>query len=152
MTDQANDFLASLDRRLSENDVKIVGIQRDYSEITQQVKQVLDRINGGLSPSVNEVRKENAEIKLGLKDIAHKIDMDMIEMKSMVRESAEHTRLMVDNFDKHRLAPVVQDVSFIKKTFIYGLVGALIVFLGQKGMSAIWDRVFEKRPAIIQNG
>ncbi len=136
------DFLSSLDRRVSEHDGKFSIVQRDFAEVSHEVKEVLNRINGGLSPSVNEVRKENSEIKLSLKDLAHKIDLDMIDMRNMVKESTEHTRLMIDNFERFRLKPVADDVNFIKKTFIYGLVGALIVFLGQKGMNVLWDRVF----------
>lgn len=141
MTEEPKDFLMSLDRRISEHDGKITSVQRDFTEVSHEVKEVLNRINGGLSPSVNEVRKENAEIRLTLKDLGYKIDSDLKDMKGIVRESAEHTRLMIENFEKHRLSPVANDVDFIKKTFIYGLVGALVVFLGQKGMSLIWAKI-----------
>lgn len=142
MTDKPDDFLSSLDRRVSEHDSILADTQRDYTELTHEIKELMNRINNGVSPSVNEVRKENSEIKLSISDLSHKLDLSMIDMKSVVRESAEHTRLMIENFDSNKLIPLSTDVSFIKKTFIYGLVGALIVFIGQKGMSSIWDRIF----------
>ena len=142
MSDKPDDFLSSLDRRVSEHDSILADTQRDYTELTHEIKELMNRINNGVSPSVNEVRKENSEIKLSISDLSHKLELSMIDMKSVVRESAEHTRLMIENFDSNKIAPLSTDVSFIKKTFIYGLVGALIVFIGQKGMSAIWEKIF----------
>ena len=57
------EFLTSLDRRIMEHDTKLSAIQRDYTEVGHEIKEVLNRINGGLSPSVNDVKKENGEIK-----------------------------------------------------------------------------------------
>lgn len=99
----------------------------------------------------------------------------MKEMRNMVRESSEHTRLMVENFDKHRLTtainsfdehrltpalrdfdenqlkPVIKQMDLITKTFVYGLVGMMIVFIGQKGINLIWDGFFKKNtPAISE--
>ena len=136
-------YLASLDRRVSEHDAKLSNSQRDYTELTHEIKELMNRINNGVSPSVNEVRKENSEIKLQISELNHSLEINMRDMKQVVRESADHTRLMVENFEKARLAPLEHDMSFIKKTFVYGLIGALIVFLGQKGMSLVWDRVFK---------
>ncbi len=145
MSEVDKEYLASLDRRITDHDNKISSASRDHTELTHEIKQLMDRINNGVSPSLNKVRDANEEIKLSLKELSHQFDLDRREMKDMVRESTEHTRLMVENFDKHRLAPVERDNSFMKKTFIYGLVGALIVFTGQKAMSVLWEKVFEKR-------
>lgn len=142
----ANDYVASLDRRLSDNDSKISGIQRDHTELSHEIKQLMERINLGLSPSVNAVRQENAEIKLALADLSHKMDISQIEMKTMVRESTELTRSMLNNFEKAKVEPLDKEVGFMKKTFIYGLVGAVIVFIGQKGLNVLWERVFERIP------
>lgn len=155
------DYLASLDRRVTGHDAKFAEVQRDYSEVTHEVKEVLNRINGGLSPSINKVKDDNGEIKISLKDLSHHMDISMMEMRNLVRESTEHTRLMVDNanknhaatlegFEKDKLAPVAAEVGMIKKTFIYGLVGAVIVFLGQRGMNAMWDRIFTKEPPRLE--
>lgn len=150
MTNEAgdNNFLASLDRRISEHDTKIAEAQRDHTELSHEIKQLLERINQGVSPSVNAVRKENSEIKLSLADLKHKFEIDMIDMKTVVRESAELTRTMIKNFDESKVEPIKSEVGLIKKTFIYGLVGALIVFLGEKTMSMVWQHI-EKRSAIV---
>ena len=137
-------LMASLDRRVGDHDKKISDVQRDYTEMSHEIKELLNRINNGVSPSVNEVRKENSEIKLAIANLSHQMKLDQMDMKAMVRETTDHTRLMVKNFDEHKLDPAVKEMGFIKKTFIYGLVGALIVFLGQKGMSVMWDKVFKQ--------
>ncbi len=143
MTDEAGkEYLSSLDRRVSGHDNEITIVKRDFSEVSQQLKQILDRINGGLSPSVNEVKRDNAEIRLLIKDLSHKIDLDMRDMKTMVRESTEHSQLMLANFEKQHVQPITEEFGNFKKMFIYGLVGALIVFIGQKGLGMLWDRVF----------
>ncbi len=70
------------------------------------------------------------------------MQLDQREMKDMVRETTEHTRSMIENFDKYKLVPVTEEVGLIKKTFIYGLVGVMIVFVGQKGINILWDKIF----------
>ncbi len=140
--DREKDYLASLDRRVSEHDSQLSSSQRDYTELTHEIKELMNRINNGVSPSVNEVRKENSEIKLSIADLSHKLDINTIEMKTTVRESAELTRTMLHNFEKAKLEPVEKEVGMMKKTFIYGLVGAVIVFMGQKGINLVWEKVF----------
>lgn len=140
-----DEYLASLDRRITDHDSKLASNQRDYTELTHEIKELMNRINNGVSPSVNEVRKENSEIKLSIAELSHKLELSMIDMKGVVRESAEHTRAMIDNFDKYRLNPTEREVGFMKKTFVYGVVGALIVFLGQKGFAVVWDKVFKQQ-------
>jgi chromosome segregation ATPase len=143
VTDEIDkNYLASLDRRITDHDAKLTGTQRDYTELTHEIKELLNRINNGVSPSVNEVRKENSQIKLDIADLSHKLDITTMEMKQTVRETADLTRTMLANFEKAKLEPVEREVGFMKKTFIYGVVGALIVFVGQKGLNAMWDRVF----------
>lgn len=143
-----NNFLASLDRRVSDHDTKLAEAQRDHTELSHEIKQLLERINQGVSPSVNAVRQENAEIKLSLADLSHKFDIGIIDMKTMVRESTELTRSMLKNFDESKVEPVKAEIGLIKKTFIYGLVGSLIVFIGEKTMNLIWQHV-EKKAAIV---
>ena len=145
--DVDKNYLASLDRRVSDHDGKLSSIQRDYTEVSHEIKELLNRLNNGLSPSVNKVRDENAEIKSELKDIRHDLSDGIKDMKGMVRETADLTKQMLENFEKGKLAPVAQEVGFMKKTFVYGLVGALIVFAGQRIMGNFWDRLFRERAA-----
>ncbi len=143
-------LISSLDRRVSGHDKDMADIKRDFTEVSHEIKEILNRVNNGLSPSVGEVRKENSEIRLSIQALSHKIELDMIEMKGMVRETTEHTRHMVDNFDKHKVTPVANEMNFIKKTFVYGLVGALIVFLGQLTMKNLWDKIFKPETPIVR--
>lgn len=136
-------FLSSMDRRITDHDQKLTAVQRDYTEVSHEIKELLNRINNGLSPSVNKVKDDNAEIKGQLKDLKHDLSDGLKDMRGMVRESAELTRSMLENFEKGQLQPLAMDVGFIKKTFIYGVVGALVVFLGQRGLNVIWDRIFK---------
>lgn len=144
-----NDYLASLDRRVSDHDNKIAQGARDLTQLSLEIKQLLERINQGVSPSVNAVRQENSEIKLALADMKHKFELDMIDMKTMVRESTELTRSMLHNFETAKIAPLNSEIGFIKKTFIYGLVGAGVVFIGEKVMNVIWEKVFPIAPTAI---
>ena len=146
MDDIDKNYLASLDRRIADHDAKLSSSQRDYTELTHEIKELLNRINNGVSPSVNAVRQENSDIKLSLSDLSHKMDINTIEMKTTVRESAELTRSMLNNFEKSKLEPVEKEVGFMKKTFVYGLVGGLLVFAAQRGLNLVWDRIF--RPQV----
>jgi hypothetical protein len=141
------EFLTSLDRRVSEHDARLATVFARDVELAHEIKQLLERINQGVSPSVNAVRQENSEIKLSLADLRHKFEIDMIEMKTMTRESVELTRSMLHNFQEGTIQPIQKEVGFMKKTFIYGLVGAFIVFIGEKGLNAAWDKFFEKQRA-----
>lgn len=150
MTEEIDkNYLASLDRRITDHDNKISNGQRDYTEMTHEIKELLNRINNGVSPSVNLVRQENSEIKLSLADLSHKMDINTIEMKTTVRESAELTRNMLKNFEESKLAPIEKEVGYIKKTFIYGLVGMFVVFIGTKALNATWDWFISTRAAAV---
>lgn len=140
--DQKGDFLASLDRRIIEHENKIANTHKEITQLSHGINQLSERINQGVSPSVNAVRQENSEIKLALADMRHKFEIDIIDMKAMVRESTELTRTMLHNFEKTKVEPMQIEMGFIKKTFVYGLVGAFIVFVGQKTMNIVWDKIF----------
>ncbi len=148
MSEVDKDYLASLDRRIVDHDNKLASSARDHTELAHEIKELLNRINNGVSPSVNKVRDDNVEIKSSLKDLAHQIDLDMRGMKDMVRETTEHTRLMVTNFEKHRLEPVEREIGFMKKTFLYGLVGAGLVFAGNITLGILWKKFFESRVVV----
>lgn len=140
--EQKSDFLASLDRRIIEHENKISNTHKEITQLSHGINQLTERINQGVSPSVNAVRQENSEIKLALADMRHKFEIDIIDMKAMVREATELTRSMLHNFEKTKVEPMQVEMGFIKKTFVYGLVGAFIVFVGQKAMNNVWDKVF----------
>lgn len=137
-------YLASLDRRITDHDNKIASAQRDHTELVHEIKELMNRINNGVSPSVNKVKDDNAEIKIQIKDLSHQMEIEMRDMKNMVRESTELQRSMLTNFQQAELGPVKADVSFMKKTFIYGVVGMVIVFVGNLGLQALWARIASK--------
>lgn len=141
--DKDKTHLNALDRRVSDHDIRLTEVKRDYTEVTHSIQELLNRVNNGLSPSVNRVKDDNEQIKLTMLEVSHTMKDELKEMRGVVRESAEHTRLMVENFEKHQLGPVVREVGFIKKTFIYGLVGALIIFIGQRAIGHFWDKIFK---------
>lgn len=145
------DYLASLDRRVSDHDNKISQGNRDLTQLSLEIKQLLERINQGVSPSVNAVRHENGEIKLQLAEMKHKFELDMVDMKTMVRESTELTRSMLHNFDTGKIAPMNSEIGFIKKTFIYGLVGAGVVFIGERVMNVVWEKVFPSMATVAHH-
>jgi hypothetical protein len=138
------DFLSSLDRRVSDHDTKIANTQRDYTELGHEIKELLNRINNGVSPSVNEVRKENSEIKLAIANIDHEFKIGMMEMRNMVKGVVDGMDLKVHNFEVNEIAPMRRDMNRIQTVLFYGLVGALIVFAGQKVLGNAWDKFFEK--------
>lgn len=143
---------ASLERRISDAENKVSNLQHDYQrDLTQllgEVREVTHRVNGGLSNSVGEVKVDNVKIKLEISELYHTLDKAVLEMKSSMRESTDLTKLMVSNFEEHKLTPVEKELDLMKKTIIYGLVGAVIVFLGQKGINIAWDKVFADKPRI----
>ena len=145
------DYLASIDRRVTDHDNKLAMTQRDYTELSHEIKELMNRINNGISPSVNEVRKENAAITLSIAELSHELKLTTMDVRSVVRESAEHTRLMIQNFEEHKLKPIESEVGFMKKTFIYGVVGAIIVVLGQLGINTIIKKFFSsEKPALTE--
>ncbi len=140
------DFLTSLDRRVSDHDSKLANAQRDYTELGHEIKQLLERINNGVSPSVNEVRKENSEIKLAISNMEHKFDIGMMEMKGMVEGVVGGINMKIESYDENTIIPIRKDMNRIQGVLFYGLVGALIIFSGQKILGSLWDKVFNKEP------
>ena len=164
MTDD-KDYWTSLDRRVTELDNKFASLQRDYDrdvdQLTHKNEEVTNRVNRGLSPSVQKAIQDTADAKLLIKDLDFLIKNIAADMKNVFGETIELTRKMHDNlrenntlilknFDQDRLRPVESEVGFIKKTFIYGLVGAGIVFIGQKTMNFAWDKIeaWRQPPAV----
>ena len=52
--------------------------------------------------------------------------------------------MKVQNFEEQVITPIRAEVGFMKKTFVYGVLGAVIVVLGQKVINSVWDKVFSK--------
>ncbi len=144
------DFLTSLDRRVSDHDSKIANTQRDYTELGHEVKELLNRINNGVSPSVNEIRKENSEIKLAIANIDHEFKIGMLEMKNMVETVVSGMDMKLKNFEDNTIVPVQKSMSRIQGVLFYGLVGALIAFSGQRIIGNIWDKIFNKDATSIE--
>jgi hypothetical protein len=151
MGDINKDFLTSLDKRVSDHDTKIANTQRDYTELGHEIKELLNRINNGVSPSVNEVRKENSEIKLAIANMDHKFEIGMIEMKSMVKSVVDKVDTDIYSFDENTIKPIRKDMNRIQGVLFYGLVGALIIFAGQKLLGSLWDKVFSQEPKKIES-
>lgn len=150
MSDQVDkEYVASLDRRITDHDSKIANTQRDHTELTHDIQKLAERINNGLSPSVNEVRKDNSEIKLAIQNLAHQFELERRDMKAMMSQATELHRAMLTNFEKARIEPVEKEIGYIRKTFIYGTIGVLITVLGHKGFNFLWDKVFKDPPKIV---
>lgn len=162
--DRDKEFWASLERRLSDLASSTAQLQRDYqrdvTQLTHEVKEITNRVNLGLSNSVHNVEVDNVKIKLAQSEQSAAFDKSLAQMAEKVREYTELTQLLVKNseknadlklgnFEKDQLAPVKDEVGLMKRTFIYGLAGAVIVFLGQKVINIGWDAVIKPRPTVI---
>ncbi len=147
------EFWVSLDRRLSDLDTKVANLIRDYQrdidKLTQENKQVTERVNMGLSPSVQKAIQDTAKAELLISQLSNSLEKTAGEMKGIVTDTASLTNKMIANFQEFKLKPVEDEVGFMKKTFIYGIVGAVIVFIGQKSMNLVWDKVFKPDEAIV---
>ncbi len=148
MSDERDrEFWSSLERRISDVEGKLSQTQRDYqrdvTQLTHEVKEITNRVNHGLSNSVNDVKIDNVNIKLAHSELRHDLEKSIHEMRGFVNTSTDLTKLMVNNFADKDLKPVKEEISYMKKTFIYGLVGALIVFVGQKAIGVVWERIFD---------
>jgi len=144
--DRNTDFWIALERRVSDMDTRLSNLQRDYqrdyTDLSRDIKENTGRVNNGLSPSIQKALQDNSDIKLTISDLKNTVEKTVGEMRSIVRESTDLTKLMIANFEQHKLKPVEDEVGFMKKTFVYGVVGMVIVFFGQMGLKAVFDRLF----------
>lgn len=149
--ERTNEFWVSLERRVSDLDNKMSIIQRDYQRdvdrLSQENAKVSERVNMGLSPSVNKAIQDTAHSELLISQLTNALEKTASEMRKIVTDTADLTKLMLRNFEENKLKPVEAEVGFMKKTFIYGIVGALMVFIGQKALNLAWDKVF--KPGIV---
>jgi hypothetical protein len=145
--DRDNDFWLALERRVSDIDAKVANLQRDYqrdyTELARDIRENTGRVNNGLSPSIQKALQDNSDNKLSIASLGNVVEKAVIEMKSIVRETTDLTKLMLSNFEQNKLKPVESEVDLIKKTFVYGLIGMMIVFAGQKGINFVWDKFFK---------
>lgn len=144
------DYLAfaSLDRRMIDDNNKLMNLTGQVAELTRQIIALDSRVNNGVSPKANKAELDCSVLDKKVESLDHKVEISIRDMTRTVTETAELTRSMLSNFRKGDLEPVTAELSWIKKTFIYGTVAGLASFATFKGATAIWD-AFVSKPAIV---
>jgi len=138
------EFWESHDRKLAEHENKISDVKRDYSEIRHEIRQLMERINMGISPTQNKILEKQSDIEMSLTQMDHKMELKLIGMEEKINTVAEGINLKIESFHENEIMPVKSDIEILKKTLIYGVVTGAIGVLITLGGKTAWDKMFNQ--------
>lgn len=117
------------DRRLNEHELRFNQGTKDFTEIKDQLKQLMERINEGVSKTQNRILEENKTIEFAMKDLKHAVELNTEKMNNKVD-------LVEDRLVK-RVGSLESSYQQISKIYVWaivsGVVGGLVIW-GTKEM------------------
>jgi hypothetical protein len=139
------------DRRMGEMDNKIHDAQNSIGAVVQELKQVLDRINMGISPTMQKVLEKQGDINLTLEKLDHKVELSINQMKNQF----DAAMASISNTVEAQVSPVVVEHNGIKrdvdwlKSSVYGTILLLVIGIVTIGGIAAYKYVFNT-PSVNQ--
>lgn len=118
------------DSRLNDHEKRFERSERSFQEIEDQLKYIIGRMDNGMSPSMNEIKKDNSEIRVMLRDIDHKIEIQNLKMNDKI-DTVE------SNLVK-RIAPLEESEK--KTDRIWWAIAAAIIVVS---VGFVGTRIFE---------
>lgn len=131
------------DSRLNAHEKEHAEFSRSFQEITDQIKYMIGRIDNGLSPSVNDVRKENSEIKLAITNLDHKFEINQMKMKEEVDTGFE---LVKKDIDK-----IVEWKDKFQNIWVWSIVSGFVIAVVAFGSNRIIEKAFKKQTDDVPN-
>lgn len=144
MSDVEREMWVSLDRRLNDHDSKISNAGRDYTELKNEIRQMMERINMGVSPTQNKILEKQSNIERQISDMDHKLEKSLISMEATVKSATDGMNMHMENFEKTQVKPLAARMGRMEAFWFYTIVGSLVVFGGQKVLTNLWDRITGK--------
>lgn len=96
---EEKDLWASHDRRLSDHDNKIADTQRNYQAVEHELRQLIERINMGVSPTQQKILEKSNTIELALANLDHKIEMTVVKMNDYVKQEVTVAEVRLNQHD-----------------------------------------------------
>lgn len=121
------------EQRFSDNERKIDDNKTCVVSIEKELRQLIERINMGISPTQNKILEKSSNIELKLTELDHKFEMKFSQFE---------TRINVDLFDiKNKQDNHDEWFKSIKTIFVSGI---LMVLVGAITLT-IYNRIVDSK-------
>lgn len=142
-SDIDKDIWRQHDHRLNDIDKRFADSARSFQQIEDQIKYMIGRIDNGLSPSVNDVRKENSEIRIAITNLDHKLEISQMKMHEKVDTS----------FDllKKDIGPILEWKEKFQNIWVWSIVSGFILGMVGFGTIRLAEKLTKKQANEIPN-
>lgn len=129
------------EKRLGDLDIKQGELTRTVQSVERELRNVLERINHGVSPTMQKVLEKQNATEMSIERLDHKFEIAILKVGESIDKQLSDLRIQVGDqkawFDS------------IKSVFIKGVV---VVLAGAITLT-VWNKVTSKEPraAIITN-
>lgn len=144
MSEVEREIWVSLDRRLADHEMKIANVGRDYTELKNEIRQLMERINMGVSPTQNKILEKQSNIEKQISDFDHKWEKSILKMETSVQGAVQGMNDHLELFDKNNIAPLNSRLRRLENVLFYSLIGGALMFVVNLGLGSIKDRFFKK--------
>lgn len=138
------DILILHDKRLGEQDQKINDTQKSNQAIEHELRQLIERINMGVSPTQQKILEKSGDIEKQIMGLDHKLDMALRETKDYVEKEVATVTVRLqehDDFMRNFKTALIWSVLIAVLT-----TGSLAIFNMVRGTLTIQTtRTHEKR-------
>ncbi len=124
------------DRRLNEHETRFNKGSENFQELKDALKQLTERINEGVSKTQHRILDEQKTIQLGMKDLEHKIDIDLLKMKE--QNDAAHSSVV------KRVSDLEGQQEKISNIYVWSIVGGVVAGLTLFGVMKATERFSSK--------
>lgn len=134
-TDLTKSVLDYHEKRLGDQELKANELGRTVQTVERELQKVLERINHGISPTMQKVLEKQSSTEISIERLDHKLELAIIKIGTDLGEKITGLATEVGNQK--------QWFDSIKSVFIKGVV---VVLVGAITLT-VWNRVTEDRHA-----
>lgn len=125
------------DHRLNEHDKEHAEFSRSFQQIEDQIKYMIGRLDNGLSPSVNDVRRENSEIKIAIANLDHRVEITQMKQNEKLEASIDAM--------KKRIDPIESKQDKMQNIYVWSIVSGVIMGMVALGITKFGAKIFNKQ-------
>ncbi len=124
------------DSRLNEHEKRFTENARGIQAIEDTLHQLLERINEGVSKTQHKILDENKAIEMHLKDLTHKVDIDLLRMNEKIDTQTKYLR--------DEIQPIVLFKEKFSNLYLWSIVGGVVIGLTGFFTSELIKRFVDK--------
>jgi hypothetical protein len=107
------------DARLSDHERKFADEARVGQEIKDTLKQLMERVNEGISKTQQKILDKDSQIEISMRDLTHAVEIQNIKLNDKI--DTVHSQI------RDRIEPLEQSNRARDKVYVWGVLAGLIL-------------------------